>query len=240
MVGSSMLTAAARRLGRRTAASELMLAVLGHGAHRACAARLAACRLPRRRAQGDRRLRAGHRRRRLAAKEHDRCGSNLVAPMLISTVAGNLLVRSFSVRAGPVAGAAVTLAGVALSVEMFAWSERHRETRAGTRVSQAGLRDAAAVRHAGAHHGAARSGARGAASRSCAAKLASERTNFLAIPPDRVYAECEPLPLGLGWWIRTLSRVHDGLEQGCFRSQQQACRSRTSSSPGFSLGCRSS
>ena len=29
-----------------------------------------------------------------AAKEHDRCGSNLVAPMMISTVAGNALARS--------------------------------------------------------------------------------------------------------------------------------------------------
>ena len=48
-----------------------------------------------------------------AAKEHDRCGSNLVAPMLISTVAGNLIVRSVLGARGPVAGVAVTLAGVA-------------------------------------------------------------------------------------------------------------------------------
>jgi uncharacterized protein YqhQ len=63
-----------------------------------------------------------------AAKEHDRCGSNLVAPMMISTVAGNVLVRSLLGARGPAAGVAVTLAGVAVSVEMFAWSERHRES----------------------------------------------------------------------------------------------------------------
>jgi uncharacterized protein YqhQ len=48
--------------------------------------------------------------------------------MLISTVAGNLIVRSVLGARGPVAGVAVTLAGVAASVEMFAWSERHRES----------------------------------------------------------------------------------------------------------------
>ncbi|MGH2782104.1 MAG: DUF1385 domain-containing protein [Thermoleophilaceae bacterium] len=63
-----------------------------------------------------------------AAKEHDRCGSNLVAPMLISSVAGNVIVRSVLGARGPVAGVAVTLVGVAASVEMFAWSERNRET----------------------------------------------------------------------------------------------------------------
>jgi len=60
-----------------------------------------------------------------AAKEHDRCGSNLVAPMLLSTLAGNVLVRSLLRARGPLAGASVALGSVALSVEMFAWSERH-------------------------------------------------------------------------------------------------------------------
>jgi uncharacterized protein YqhQ len=59
------------------------------------------------------------------AKEHDRCGSNLVAPMLLSTVAGNILVRSLLKTRGPLAGVGVALGSVALSVELFAWSERH-------------------------------------------------------------------------------------------------------------------
>ena len=63
-----------------------------------------------------------------APKEHERCGSNLVAPMLISTMAGNVIVRSVLGARGPVAGLAVTLAGVAASVEMFAWSERNSES----------------------------------------------------------------------------------------------------------------
>jgi uncharacterized protein YqhQ len=62
-----------------------------------------------------------------AAKEHDRCGSNLVAPMLLSTLAGNIVVRTLLRARGPLAGAGVALGSVALSVELFAWSERHPE-----------------------------------------------------------------------------------------------------------------
>jgi uncharacterized protein YqhQ len=62
-----------------------------------------------------------------ASKEHDRCGSNLVAPMLASTTAGNLAVRRLGLR-GPAAEAVVGLGSVALAVEVFAWSERHSES----------------------------------------------------------------------------------------------------------------
>ncbi len=68
-----------------------------------------------------------------AAKEHDRCGSNLVAPMLAANVAGAALVRRVLERPGPVAGAAVAVSSMAAAVEVFAWSERH----AGTPVARA-------------------------------------------------------------------------------------------------------
>ena len=64
----------------------------------------------------------------LAAKEHDRCGSNLVAPMIALDRRGQRAGALLLGLRGPVAGTVVTLAGVAVSVEMFAWSERHRET----------------------------------------------------------------------------------------------------------------
>ena len=60
-----------------------------------------------------------------AAKEHNRCGSNLVAPMMLSTLAGNIVVRTLLKARGPLASATVALGSVALSVELFAWSERH-------------------------------------------------------------------------------------------------------------------
>ncbi|MFL5819951.1 MAG: DUF1385 domain-containing protein [Solirubrobacteraceae bacterium] len=68
-----------------------------------------------------------------AAKEHDRCGSNLVAPMLVANLAGAALVRRVLERPGPLAGAAVALSSMAAAVEVFAWSERH----AGTRLARA-------------------------------------------------------------------------------------------------------
>jgi uncharacterized protein YqhQ len=62
-----------------------------------------------------------------ATKEHDRCGSNLVAPMLASATAGNVAVRRAGIR-GPAAEAIVGLGSVAFAVEVFAWSERHSDT----------------------------------------------------------------------------------------------------------------
>jgi uncharacterized protein YqhQ len=62
-----------------------------------------------------------------ASKEHDRCGSNLVAPMLVSTTAGGAAARAAGLR-GPAADAVVGLGSIAFAVEVFAWSERHSDT----------------------------------------------------------------------------------------------------------------
>src|ERR1044072_7509722 len=60
-----------------------------------------------------------------AAKEHDRCGSHLVTPLLASNLAGALLVRRVLERPGPVAGAGVAVASTAAAVEVFPWCERN-------------------------------------------------------------------------------------------------------------------
>jgi uncharacterized protein YqhQ len=44
-------------------------------------------------------------------------------------VAGSVLVRRLLVRPGPAANAAVALSSMAAAVEVFAWSERHADTR---------------------------------------------------------------------------------------------------------------
>jgi uncharacterized protein YqhQ len=71
------------------------------------------------------------------AKEHDRCGSHLVAPMLASNVAGTMLLKQVlktqkgaaaGGNPGPLAGGAVALASTAVAVEVFGWCERHAET----------------------------------------------------------------------------------------------------------------
>jgi uncharacterized protein YqhQ len=64
-----------------------------------------------------------------ASKEHDRCGSHLVAPLLASNLAGTMLLRSTLEKPGPVAGGAVAIASTAVAVEVFAWCERNSETR---------------------------------------------------------------------------------------------------------------
>jgi uncharacterized protein YqhQ len=58
-------------------------------------------------------------------KEHDRCGSNLVAPMMLLSAGGTVLLERLVEDPGPVARAGVGLGGASLAVEMFAWSDRH-------------------------------------------------------------------------------------------------------------------
>jgi hypothetical protein len=62
-----------------------------------------------------------------ADKEHDRCGSNLVAPMLGAAAVGNVAARRAGLR-GPAAEALVALGSAAVAVEVFAWSERHGDS----------------------------------------------------------------------------------------------------------------
>jgi uncharacterized protein YqhQ len=68
-----------------------------------------------------------------ASKEHERCGSHLVAPMLAANVAGTVLLRKALEKPSAMAGGLVALASTAAAVEVFAWSERH----AGTPVARA-------------------------------------------------------------------------------------------------------
>jgi uncharacterized protein YqhQ len=65
---------------------------------------------------------------REATKEHDRCGSHLMAPLVAANLAGTMLLRRVVARPSPLAGAAVQLASVGAAVEVFAWSERHCDT----------------------------------------------------------------------------------------------------------------
>jgi uncharacterized protein YqhQ len=58
-------------------------------------------------------------------KEHDRCGSNLVAPMMILSATGTVLLERLVDQPGPLARAGVGLGGASLAVELFAWSDRN-------------------------------------------------------------------------------------------------------------------
>ena len=60
-----------------------------------------------------------------AAKEHDRCGSHLMAPLLASNLAGGALLRRAVERPGPAAQFALGVASLGVAVEVFVWSEKH-------------------------------------------------------------------------------------------------------------------
>jgi uncharacterized protein YqhQ len=60
-----------------------------------------------------------------ASKEHDRCGSHLVAPLLAANVAGTAILRRVAPEAGRAGEAAVGVGALAAAVEVFLWSERH-------------------------------------------------------------------------------------------------------------------
>ena len=58
-------------------------------------------------------------------KEHDRCGSNLVVPMMLLSAGGTVLLERLVENPSNAVRAGVGLGGASLAVEMFAWSDRH-------------------------------------------------------------------------------------------------------------------
>jgi len=58
-------------------------------------------------------------------KEHDRCGSNLVVPMMLLSAGGTILLERLVENPSNAVRAGVGLGGASLAVEMFAWSDRH-------------------------------------------------------------------------------------------------------------------
>jgi uncharacterized protein YqhQ len=63
-----------------------------------------------------------------AAKEHDRCGSNLVGPYLLATVATNLLARAGSGRKSPAASAIAGAVSLGAALEALRWATRNGDS----------------------------------------------------------------------------------------------------------------
>jgi uncharacterized protein YqhQ len=74
----------------------------------------------------------------LVPKEHQRCGSNLIVPMLVFSAAGQLVVNRLLENPGRVAQSVAGVAGVSLSVETFAYAEKHADSPLGRAVHWAG------------------------------------------------------------------------------------------------------
>jgi uncharacterized protein YqhQ len=59
------------------------------------------------------------------AREHERCGSHLVGPLLATATAGNILASRAPARYRPFARAAAAAGSLAASTEIFAWMQRN-------------------------------------------------------------------------------------------------------------------
>jgi uncharacterized protein YqhQ len=61
------------------------------------------------------------------AKEHERCGSHLVGPLLATTAAGNVLAARAPEQLRPLARTAAAVGALAASTEIFGWMQRNPE-----------------------------------------------------------------------------------------------------------------
>ena len=59
------------------------------------------------------------------AKEHERCGSHLIGPLLAATAVGNVLASRAPAQLRSGARAASAIGAVGVAVEIFAWMTRH-------------------------------------------------------------------------------------------------------------------
>ena len=60
-----------------------------------------------------------------AEKEHSRCGTNLVAPMVATSLATSLVLRAAGRERQPLATFVAGLVSIGTAMELFAWMARH-------------------------------------------------------------------------------------------------------------------
>ena len=100
------------------------------------------------------------------AKEHERCGTHLVGPLVGATAIANVLAAQLPERARKPAALGGSLVAMGVAVEVFSWVDRHRGSRVALAALAARLRLPARGRDRGAVARAAR-GRRAGALASC-------------------------------------------------------------------------
>jgi uncharacterized protein YqhQ len=63
----------------------------------------------------------------VAHKEHARCGSNLIAPMVVTSLVTNLLLRAAGRERQPLATFVGGLVSIGTAMELFSWMSRHQD-----------------------------------------------------------------------------------------------------------------
>ena len=71
-------------------------------------------------------------------KEHERCGSHLLGPLLATLAIGNVLAARAPVHLRTPARALASLSAVATSTEIFSWMVRHPENRVAKALAKPG------------------------------------------------------------------------------------------------------
>jgi uncharacterized protein YqhQ len=71
-------------------------------------------------------------------KEHERCGSHLIGPMLLTTAAGNVVAEQMPLRMRRGARAAGAFGAIAASVEIFGWMARNPDNLVSQALSKPG------------------------------------------------------------------------------------------------------
>ena len=135
--GAAAASAAARKVARGSATREALVATIGL--------------LPALAALRDRDLAAYHGAEHKAIgayesggpaadepKEHERCGSNLIGPLLAFSVAGQVIVEGVLERPNSIARGAASLAATGAAVEVFAFAERQPDAAISRAVHGAG------------------------------------------------------------------------------------------------------
>jgi uncharacterized protein YqhQ len=73
-----------------------------------------------------------------APKEHDRCGSHLVGPLILTSAAASALAAGVPERARPAARVAGALGAVSASIEIFGWMTRNPDRRLARALAKPG------------------------------------------------------------------------------------------------------
>jgi uncharacterized protein YqhQ len=71
-------------------------------------------------------------------KEHQRCGSNLIAPMLVTSLAGQIVVDRLIENPGRIARGVSGLLSISLAVELFVLADRHPDSPLGRAIHASG------------------------------------------------------------------------------------------------------
>ena len=134
MLGSTVALQAAKRSGLRPVARELLTAVLSvaPAAFALTGGELAAY-------HGAEHIAIGTYEHGTARpKEHERCGSHLVAPIVLTTAAGNAAVAQLPPELRGPGRVAATIGSLAAATELFGWMTRHPKHPAAQMLSKPG------------------------------------------------------------------------------------------------------